>query len=131
MAPVNHEKLLARIEAATAACEQATLGCREATREAREALADLRRERREVHQEIKNTFESVFDAAVKQQLGELGVHIRQAIDQATQKVYARFDKISAILLGVTDPGPSLMEYAERAVEVAKLKQALAGEDPPL
>lgn len=82
---------------------------REATRKAHEALRDLKAE----HQGIKATIEAwrkekeawaavaeeQFSEIVRQGLDDFGRSLKVAIDDATDRVYKRFDTLADIMMG--------------------------------
>lgn len=101
---------------------------REATRVAHEATKDLKaaiKEARSVIAEIKAEAEiqvsERLEAAVKSGLAELDSSIEKAIEDSTDRVYARFDKIADILTGETKKDkqkgePSMADLAKQVVD---------------
>lgn len=79
---------------------------REATREAHEALKDLRlatRVARDVIAEVKAVAGEQVDERIREALAkgleELSTSVKAACDESTDRVFARFDTITATLLG--------------------------------
>jgi len=73
---------------------------------------------------IKGQVQAVIAEEVRRELGELGEATKQAIDKATAGVYARFDTITDILLGVDAESrrkgkPPLAKFAELVNERAR------------
>ena len=83
--------------------EAAVSECREMIREAHAATKDLRaavREaKRELHDLAKNEVAAQIQAEVSRQLEDLGERTGVAVDVATQKVIAEFDRFGESLLG--------------------------------
>ena len=83
---------------------EAAIGeCREMIREAHAATKDLRaavREaKRELHDLAKNEVAAQIQVEVSRQLEELGGRTGAAVEAATQKVIAEFDRFGESLLG--------------------------------
>ncbi|WP_333771001.1 hypothetical protein [Streptomyces sp. IBSBF 2435] len=68
-------------------------------REARETLKDLRREIRDARTLVPLLTDELFEAEVKKQVGELGRVTEKAMDDAVARVFAKFDKVQALLMG--------------------------------
>jgi chromosome segregation ATPase len=83
--------------------EAAVAECREMIREAHAATKDLRtavREaKKEVHDLARDEVAAQVQYEVSRQLDELGERTREAINAATQKVIAEFDRFGESLLG--------------------------------
>jgi len=83
-----------------------TAALRAAIREAHEAIQDLRlamREAREVAVELDRAAHDALDNGIREEvqagLASLGDAIDRAIDEATAKVFERFDTVRDVLLG--------------------------------
>ena len=79
---------------------------RQATREAHEVLKDLRRAVRDGQQLVKSieaaarvAVESRMEPVVKQSLKEFGQALDKAIEDSTEAVFRRFDRITELLMG--------------------------------
>ncbi|BBB00591.1 hypothetical protein RVR_10590 [Actinacidiphila reveromycinica] len=68
-------------------------------REARETLTDLRREIRDARELVPLLTDELFTAEVKKQVDELGAATAQAMEDASDRVIARFDRLADTLLG--------------------------------
>ena len=83
--------------------EKAMGECRELLREAHAATKDLRAAVREAKQELRTLTKDEVAAhmrlEVSRQLEELGERTHEAVDAATQKVIAEFDRFGESLLG--------------------------------
>lgn len=98
---------------------------KQATREAHEALQDMKNERtalQETHAAIQVTIQDwidnsheAFTKIVKDHVKALGDATGQAIEDASQAVYRRFDQLTRILLGEEDgdQDPSLIQLTRR------------------
>jgi Glu-tRNA(Gln) amidotransferase subunit E-like FAD-binding protein len=77
--------------------------CREMVREAHAATKDLRAAVREAKKELgalaQDEVAALIHAEVSRQLDELSEQTREAVDAATQKVIAEFDRFGESLLG--------------------------------
>ncbi len=88
--------------------EQKLIELRFATREANEVLAELKqtlkalqKERSVIERLILNGFDELIRDQVAESLKTYQVSVDQAIKNATDAVFARFDQLSALLLGET------------------------------
>ncbi|MEW9530579.1 hypothetical protein [Microbispora sp. NPDC049125] len=127
-APQPDAALLAQLEAAkreaTAAAELAhrrTLALREVIQEANGVLKDLERERKAVREFIDTEVFPHINQAVQRGLEDYKAALTRAINEGTERVYARFDSIADILLGADKRTQSngkltLEELARQAVE---------------
>jgi chromosome segregation ATPase len=83
--------------------EAAIAECREMIREAHAATKDLRTAVREAKKEVHTLTRDEVAAHLRQevarQLEELGERTREAVEAATQKVIAEFDRFGESLLG--------------------------------
>ncbi|MGO9220167.1 MAG: hypothetical protein ACLP5E_20760 [Streptosporangiaceae bacterium] len=83
--------------------ETAVGECRELLREAHAATKDLRAAVREAKQELRSLAKDEVAVQmrleVSRQLEELGERTHEAVDAATQKVIAEFDRFGESLLG--------------------------------
>ena len=83
--------------------EAAIAECREMIREAHAATKDLRTAVREAKKEVqalgRDEVAAHIQHEVSRQLEELGERTRAAVDAATQKVIAEFDRFGESLLG--------------------------------
>jgi hypothetical protein len=83
--------------------EAAVAECREVLREAHAATKDLRAIVREAKQEMrslaKHEVAAQIQSEVTRQLDQLSEQTREAVDSATQKVIAEFDRFGESLLG--------------------------------
>lgn len=83
--------------------ETAVGECRELLREAHAATKDLRAAVREAKQELralaKDEVAAQMRVEVSRQVEELGERTHEAVDAATQKVIAEFDRFGESLLG--------------------------------
>jgi chromosome segregation ATPase len=83
--------------------EAAVGECREMIREAHAATKDLRTAVREAKREMQDLAKDEVGARlqdeVSRQLEELGERTREAVNTATQKVIAEFDRFGETLLG--------------------------------
>jgi DNA anti-recombination protein RmuC len=100
-----------RLIAAQASCDQSV-------RQAHEAIKDLKQLHREVQETIKSwkdTAEAIFNVQVRTEGEKLAQAVKIAIEDATNRVYKRFDKIAAILMGQDKggTGPDLETLARR------------------
>lgn len=68
-------------------------------REARETLKDLRLEIREARTLVPLLTDELFNAEVKKHVDALGRATEKAMDQATDKVFASFDRLHDTLTG--------------------------------
>lgn len=82
---------------------------RVATREAHEVLKDLKRARRELVELVETKATDVFNGVVRAEVQELTTAIKKATNEATAKVFKRFDKITALITGDDLKEPSLEE----------------------
>lgn len=94
-----------------------------ATREAHGVLGDIRRERAETQawlDQITVQWRAYTDKriaeAVKMSVDNLGVSTRKAMDAATEKVFAEFDKLTGLILGRGEDEP--MDVLARRVGAA-------------
>lgn len=106
----NSEELISRLENAT---EQA----RATLRTTHEVIKDLRALQRDLNafaDRVRAEAEKVFKNEVQARVAELQAATEKAIETTTELIYARFDKITNILLGeeAENPGASLEELAE-------------------
>lgn len=102
-----------------------------ATREANGLTGDLRGMIKEARTLVKDLVETVIRDEVTKQLGVMTGEVQKATDQATDAVFARFDKLTATMLGETktrrDKGdPSIPELIERFAEINALKDKEGG-----
>ena len=83
--------------------EAAVSECREMVREAHAATKDLRAAVREAKREMQDLAKDEVGAQIQdevsRQLDELGERAREAVNTATQKVIAEFDRFGETLLG--------------------------------
>jgi len=83
--------------------EAAVSECREMVREAHAATKDLRAAVREAKREMQDLAKDEVGAQIQdevsRQLDELGERTREAVNTATQKVIAEFDRFGETLLG--------------------------------
>jgi F0F1-type ATP synthase membrane subunit b/b' len=86
-----------------------------ATRKAHEAIKDLRATMKEAKEFIDNEISQVFERQVTTQVEGLEKATKRAIDISTAKVFSRFDRIAALLLGDKTQEP-LEDLAKRAME---------------
>lgn len=87
-------------------CERATEELRKATREAHEAIQGLREAKAAADEalntrveEVLATFSSVTTKAAKAEAEQLGDLFRRVTEESSERVFARFDNIMAILMG--------------------------------
>ncbi|MFD8340500.1 hypothetical protein ACFV42_49185 [Streptomyces solisilvae] len=90
------------------------------TREANEATADLRAVLREVKEYGPELVRAQLNEAVTTSLSELHDTTKDAIEEATNRVMNRFDKLAALLLGETGSrkdryGGTIPEWVDRVV----------------
>jgi hypothetical protein len=77
---------------------------KEATREMHEAIQDAKAVQRELDVTLahwRDSVEEMVEEAAKVEIEKLGIATKEAIDEATEKVFNRFDTIMAELLGET------------------------------
>lgn len=89
-------------------------------REAHGVLKDLRQMKREMDEYFGDAIESVdkvLGAAVKSGLEQYEDTIRKANEDATARVFARFDEIMAIMTGKDNSGDSDLDKAARRYRV--------------
>jgi hypothetical protein len=83
--------------------EAAVSECREMVREAHAATKDLRAAVREAKREMQDLAKDEVGVRIQdevsRQLDELGERTREAVNTATQKVIAEFDRFGETLLG--------------------------------
>lgn len=105
-----------------AKAEAAEANLREATREANGLAGDLRSMIKEAKTLVATLVETVIRDEVTRQLGLMTSEVKDATDQATDAVFARFDKLTATLLGELqtrrDKGdPSLPDLIDNIAEM--------------
>jgi len=108
----------------TAALRAATREAHEAIAGLREALRDVRQERRAVRQMldgiegrvkriVAEQIKTEIEEQVRVQVAELGTATERAMDVATAKVAAKFDRLAAIFTGEEDPDREPLETLVR------------------
>jgi hypothetical protein len=101
-----------------------------ATREAHAAIKDLKavlKEARGVIEEVQQCANvevaEILGDAVKAGIGAMNESVRLHIEDATNRVYARFDKLADTILGDGTKGkPSLQELAEARNVIERSKE---------
>jgi Sec-independent protein translocase protein TatA len=103
---------------------------RELITEAHKAIKDLKnvmREAKEFHEELTGSIESKIETTVENGLAQFGKELTDAIDVGTEKVFKRFEEITAICLG-EDPKSrriGLPSLASRLAENAQMNREVA------
>lgn len=107
-----------RLEKANAEAAQTAEALRELLRAGHELVRDCREAVRAVEGQyaaIKSDLHAAMQEAVTRKVDAMHVQLNEHVEDASQKVYARFDTIGEILMGERDPdgnAPTLIQLAQ-------------------
>lgn len=112
------EGFLAQLDRRVAAVKEATREANEAIQGLREIMREAKRYKKDIEEATQKAVDERVSEAVAIGLEAFNEALGKAIDGATEKTYARFDELTALLLGETKSqrrrlGESLPEMIER------------------
>lgn len=99
--------------------EQVTADLRAAIQEAHGLLKDIKQAKRDIDEYVCPGIDNRLEAEVKKQLNLLNEATGKAIDSATEAVFKRFDKLTALLMGEEDSRPTVDELIQQKVELER------------
>lgn len=91
-------------------------------REAREVLKDIRAEIKEARTLIPLLTDELFEVEVRKQIAELGRATEKAMDASVERVIAKFDKLSKILMGEEHSQRSQPSIPEIVTGIARSRE---------